>query len=105
MPAVPFHQFVDRSPAVRIHRNRTADLATLDNGFPIKQVSDRFLVLVDIANTEAEQFRDASASAYTEHEKPAVADLVCAGETCGDSADLVVVKGSCAFHGATSLRY
>ncbi len=34
----------------------------------------------------------------TEHEKPAVADFIRAGESGGNASDFVVVKGSCAFH-------
>ena len=49
-------------------------------------------------DAKAEQFADASASTHTEHEKPANAVFKCAGETCRNESDLIVIERSCAFH-------
>ena len=52
------------------------------SGFCLVHIEYRLTVLVDIADRQAEQLGDASTSTYAEHEKPAVADGECAGETC-----------------------
>ena len=78
--------------------NGTADLSAFDDGFVVEQVGDGGAVLPHIADGEAEQFADASASGYTEHEKPAIASFIrVSGETCGHSADFVIIKRACAF--------
>ena len=50
MPAVPIHQFVDRSPAVRIHWYGSAGLLAFDHPFRVEQIGHGLVVLVDITD-------------------------------------------------------
>lgn len=50
MPAVPIHQFINGFLTVSVNWNRTDDLATFDNPFPVEQIGHRLLVLVDVLN-------------------------------------------------------
>ena len=67
---VPANKVFNGTSAVSVDRHGTADLSTgfLDDGFIEKQIGDGFAVLVDIADGEAEQFADASASTHAQHE-------------------------------------
>ena len=65
---VPVHEFINCLPSVAVDGGGTADFAAFDDGFLKEEIGDGGSVLVNIADGEAEEFGDASASTYAEHE-------------------------------------
>ena len=62
-------------------RNRVSSAVALSSAPKKRNEPDKRDVLVDIADHEAQQFTDTSPSGNAEHENPAIARFIRAGET------------------------